>query len=166
MDLQQGAEHNTMDISGQADGSNQKGRMTSTSEGTLTNMVVAGKMYGMGDVRFWTSSGVPSAEAHRRVGKYLVKVATPTKTARTYLAESLGEFDDAAGQSTTHPATYQGEAAIKVTSTSDPGYWFAVTADPSHRPLEAHLPGADMTFSSWNAVTPFTAPPASQIYGG
>lgn len=167
-------EATTIDMAGAADGSNLQSTFT-TSEGEFTLLAVGGKYWIKGNEKYWTSSA--GADAAKAIGtKWFAVPAEEAKDmADTNLKGLLTEIFADEGMSKLESLTTEvGERTVsgvdayvlsdKVGST---GEELITTADG-----KAHLikivgpkdePG-EIAFSEWDAVKPFVAPPAAQVF--
>jgi hypothetical protein len=129
-----GTRTGTVNIAGTCDGSNARAQTTTESE-SFEVISVAGTYYVKANAAFWRATGLDTAGTD-------VTVETTTE----------------AGQ-----AAYKLVSGAR-TSASSVTLWTTVKdAIPLRVRVERPSGAIDVTFSDWNAVAPFTAPPPAQV---
>ena len=163
----------SIDLRGAVDGSNQKVTFAAPAEGTFTLLTVGGKNWVQGDKKFWTTNA-DAATATQLTGKY---VAVPASQAKDFgdtnlkglLTEMFSDKSLSALESLATAVTETDVNGIKAYVLQDKGTddgQVFVTADGKAQLLKIVGPKDDagtLTFSEWDAVPPFSAPPASQV---
>ena len=167
--LSENGESMMIDIEGATDGSNQRVRITTDREGSVTITTVDGKYYITGDWEFWAAASDP-ATANRLVDKTVV--ASPARV-RDYLDLSVGtvleEFFapenlsllDRVGSSVV--SRVDGDRTVLIGRPKEMEFW--VDAD-SRRLVKLRTTGADaseLTLDRWDEAETFRAPKASSL---
>ncbi len=162
-----------INVAGTCDGSNGKLQLT-TGLQVLEIIVVAGTFYAKANAAFWKASGQPQATIEA-IGSRYMSTADPKLAALTTkgILGALKSDIAASGKDVTvEETTMGGQAAYKLvhgarTSATPVSVWVTVKATTILRiSFEGGGSGADLTFSEWDAVAPFVAPPASQVIKG
>jgi len=166
-------EKTALDMAGTVDGSNQQATFT-TSDGEFTLLTVGGKNWIKGDAKYWTSSA--GADAAKAIGaKWLAVPASEAKDmGDTNLKGLLTEIFAEEGMSkleslTTEVAesTESGVATYVLTDKVGDTGELVVTADGKAQLIKISGPKSDpgeLAFSEWDAVKPFVAPAATQVF--
>lgn len=124
-DVTDAGEHQTIDIKGTVDGSNQDATASRGKQGTATVRTVDGTSYIKGDQQFWTNAvSAPETTAALLADKWVTapkKTATSLKslTIQALLGEAIGPeniSDAELEQATSAKTTYDGQDAYVVTS--------------------------------------------------
>lgn len=162
----------TIDIAGTRDGTNSK--MIRTLGGAKGQVLTVGdSQYVQGNAAFWNLAGMPS-DTISRVGEKYVKTATSKDNGAVSVGEAL---DSVATASFTgidmlnlkvEKSNVAGSAAYLVSERipSPEQFTMWVSADSARHLLRLRTAGTspvDLSFTEWNAVAPFTAPPSTQI---
>jgi hypothetical protein len=162
----------TIDIAGTRDGTNSK--MIRTLGGAKGQVLTVGaSQYVQGNAAFWKLTGA-SSDVIAAVGTKYVKTATSKDNAAVSVGDAL---DSLASESFTEvdmlnlkveKTDFAGSPAYLVSERSPTPEQFTmwVSADSARHLLRLRTSGAspvDLTCTEWNAVAPFTAPPADQI---
>jgi hypothetical protein len=162
-----------VEISGNRAGTNSK-MMTNTASGGLGEVLTIGdSQFVKGDAAFWKQAGVSEAVI-AKIGTKYVKTPTSTDNGAITVGDAL---DSMAGASfnlvdivnlKVDKVDLNGTVAYliseRVASSDQFKMW--VSADGASNLLKLQAGGTspvDLNFSEWNAVAPFTAPPAEQI---
>ena len=164
-----------VEMAGTRDGSNAK-VVVSQNDWTAELIMISGTTYVKGNAAYWTMAGVPAARVQAIGTKYVRTTAMDTSkmdvgammdelaTINFNLVDKLNikvEQADLAGV----PAYVMSQRVS--TSQGDLKAW--VSAEGKANLLKLIVVGGenptDLDFSDWNAVAPFTAPPADQIFG-
>lgn len=162
-----------INVAGACDGSNGKLQMTMGLQ-VVEVISVGGTYYIKANTAFWKASGASQAAIDTIGSRYL-----STTDARFAQMTTKGMLDALRTDVTTGPqdvtveeTTLGGQAAYKLvrgarTSPTSMSVWVTIkTATLLRVSYEGAASGADLTFSEWDAVTPFVAPPASQVIKG
>ncbi len=163
----------TIDIAGTVDGSNQRLVMSIGSLGKITIITSAGKIYFKADKKFWTKNA-GSAASKVLGGKWVqMSAAQASDLGDTNISSLLKEMysDDSLSVLDTlttkvETGTVAGVPAYILTDRVKKEGELDVTADGKALPLRITTTGADggtVTFSQWNTVRKFSAPPAGQV---
>jgi hypothetical protein len=163
----------SVEIIGNRDGTNSK-MTTNTAGGGLGEVLTIGaSQFVKGDAAFWKQAGV-SDPVIATIGTKYVKTPTSKDNGAITIGDAL---DSMAGASfnlvdvvnlKVDKVDLNGTAAYliseRVATTDQLKMW--VSADGASNLLKLQSAGTspvDLTFSEWNAVAPFSAPPADQI---
>lgn len=157
-----------IELSGNADGSNQRYLVQSAAAGTVEMVFVDGTAYLRGDEAFWTWRGVPGYGTEYRNVWVRMAPAEAREVCWLYLRRTVQRALDQA-----QPLT-DADPADLVTVASDDGYRVSrhaadsshleFSSDAPHRLTRVKGPATDLTFSDWGAVAPVQAP-ASFVVG-
>ncbi len=162
----------SIDLSGTADGSNQRLRLT-TKDGTITVYTVAARFYLVGDKAYWQKNAGETA-ASQLAGKYVLMSQEDASsfgafTLGALLEEMFGDTELAPLDSirtAVEPTTVNGEQVFVLTDRlSDTGR-VVVTADGKAELRSLVVGGAtpgSLVFGQWNAVPPVAVPPAKDV---
>jgi hypothetical protein len=167
-----GSSQVTVEISGNRDGSNSK--MTSTAGGGLGEVLTIGaSQYVKGDAAFWKQAGV-SSDVIAKIGTKYVKTATSTDNGAISVGDTLDSMASASFNLVdivnlkVDKVDLNGTAAYliseRVASTEQLKMW--ISADGASNLVKVSAAGGaplELSFSDWNAVAAFTAPPADQV---
>ena len=172
------------DVSGNRDGSNSK-QITTSNGPTGEVLVVDARVYFKGDATFLKAQEFPDAMITRLNGRYLGVDLSKLSTSfspkelsfMAFLDEARLLETDAAATQTVEMAELSGIPVYLVTSREASGttrFWItadgktrvlrlsgAPSASPSATPSDVTV--GEISFSEWNAVALFVAPPASQV---
>ncbi len=161
----------TLNLAGTCDGSNGRLQMAMEAQ-SLEVITVAGTYYVKANTAFWRASGASSATINAIGSRYLATTdpkiggyTVATLFAQIKAAGALGGTTDL----TVEAVTQGGQAAYKLvrgarTSASSVTVWVTVRdAVPLRVKIDDPAGAMDLTFSDWNVVAPFTAPPAAQV---
>ena len=163
----------TIDIAGTRDGTNSK--MVRTLEGASGQVLTVGAtQYVQGNAEFWKQAGVSDAVI-ATVGTKYVKTATSKDNGAISIGDALDSMATASFslvdmlnlkvEKTEVNGTAEYYVSERIPSTDQFTMW--VSADGAANLLRLRTAGTspvDLTFSEWNAVAPFTAPPADQVF--
>ena len=161
----------TVALAGTCDGTNARTQMTTEAE-SLEVITVSGTYYVKANTAFWRASGASTATINAIGSRYL---ATTDAAMGTYTVARMVSDLTSAGLATgstdvsVESTTLSGQAVYKLvrgarTSASSVTVWATVKdAVPLRVKIEDPSGGLDITFSDWNAVAPFTAPPPAQV---
>lgn len=162
-----------IDLAGAADGSNMEATF-GAKEGTFTLRAVAGKYWIKGDEKYWTTS--VGADAAKAVGaKWLAVPPGESKgmddtTLKSLLTEMFGDEDMSKLESLTTEVgtgTLSGVDTYVLTDKIGDSGQLITTADDKAQLLKIVGPKgqpSQLTFSEWDAVKPFTAPKAADVF--
>lgn len=165
----------TVDVEGNANGTNQTVFITTPSGGQAEVITVDADHWLGGDEEFWVEQTGDPAAGSGMVGKYVaISESDATElgsfTLRTMLTETFGLPEIAALEADTSPVE-EGEVdgkAVYVLGKPD-GARLWVLADGSATLVRAVGPAtapADLVFSDWGRAQTFTPPPASMVVEG
>lgn len=165
----------TVDVEGNASGSNQTVFITTPEGGQAEVITVDADHWLGGDEAFWVEQTGDPAAGRAMVGKYVaISESDATElgsfTLRTMLAETFDLPEFAALESDTSPAE-EGEVdgrAVYVLGTAG-GAQLWVLADGSAELVRAVGPKtapADLVFTDWGRAQTFTPPPPSMVVEG
>mgnify|MGYP001179299017 FL=1 len=166
-----GTRTGTVNIAGTCDGSNARAQTTTESE-SFEVISVAGTYYVKANAAFWRATGATNAEINAIGSRYMA--TTDVQMGRFTVARMVEDLkaaglDTAGTDVTVETTTEAGQAAYKLvsgarTSASSVTLWTTVKdAIPLRVRVERPSGAIDVTFSDWNAVAPFTAPPPAQV---
>ncbi|MFV0460537.1 MAG: hypothetical protein ACK5MT_17415 [Actinomycetales bacterium] len=168
--LTQAGKPMTLELAGSRDGTNQSATVT-LDGGTAQILTVDGKDYVKADRAFWESQGV--GQVADMVGsKYLTSDQrfSGDYTLGALLDEMFAsEFTAADSLNTTVEAVdLNGSPAYKLTQTEGTDsteLWVSADGQANLLRIQGIYDGGplQLSFSDWNAVAPFTAPPADQV---
>ena len=152
-------------IRGRADGTNQE-REASSAQAHITVRTVGTSSWTQGDDKFWQSIGATAHDKQAAQGKWLPLGTDSSVRADTYKGAFLTRFwaqveTDLKAPSTATHVTYAGKPAIRIQCGRT--LILIVSADAAHLPISASYDGQTWTFSQWNAVRAYQAPPPAQI---
>jgi hypothetical protein len=166
-----GARTGTVNLAGTCDGSN--ARTQTTTEGESFEVItISGTYYVKANTAFWLATGASNAQINAIGSRYL---ATTDPRMGVYTVVRMVDDLKASGLATggtdlsVESTTQGGQAAYKLvrgarTSASSVTVWTTVKdAVPLRVKVEDPSGSLDITFSDWNAVSPFTAPPPAQV---
>jgi hypothetical protein len=162
----------TIDIAGTRDGTNSRMiRTLGSAKGQV--LTVGASQYIQGNAAFWRLTGV-SSDIIATVGEKYVKTATSKDNG----AVSVGDALDSMATASFTDVDMLNLKVEKTDVAGSPAYLVSeripspeqftmwVSADSARHLLRLRTSGAspvDLTFSDWNAVVPFTAPPPAQV---
>ncbi|MFC7490787.1 MULTISPECIES: hypothetical protein [unclassified Knoellia] len=168
-------EKTSIDLSGTTDGKNQEASVTIGADGTATVRTVAGKYWVKGDSTFWTKSTGDAAAADAIGAKWIELPPEEAKgmadtTVSTLLKElfedsDLGKLE--AVLTSVKESTLDGAKVYVVTDKVADNGSLVTSADGKNRLLKLTGPKdepGELTFTEWDAVAPFAAPPAAEIF--
>lgn len=172
--LSQGGKAMSIDISGTRDGSNQTALVT-LDGGTATVLTVGGKDYVKADKTFWTAQGL--GQVSDMVGdKYLTSASMGNSMSAEFNIGKLldemfaTEFTTIDSLNTNvEKADLDGVAAYKMTERvggdDNTEIWVSADGQAHLLKITGMYENAPMTltFSDWNTVPQFPAPPADQV---
>jgi hypothetical protein len=161
-----------IDVSGLANGSNQKVFLTTPDGGTAEVLTIGDDYWIGGDEAYWAEATGDAATAAAFVGKYApITESDATElgsfTLRTILTDLFGLPELALLESNTGPATVtevDGRPAYLLGAKGGPRLW--VAADGSGtllRAVGAKSEPLDLSFSDWDRAGTFTEPPPSKV---
>lgn len=166
----EGEESMTLDITGRADGSNQRAKIARDAGGTLTLLTVKGKYYASGDWDFWAAATDPKT-ADQLVGK---QVRVPETKAMSFSDVTLGRLLDErfAAESLSLVETFG--SSVTVRHANDKDFWVLSLADAEIwvDPATEHLikivrsgeeNPAELTFDGWDDVPKHKAPSSVKV---
>lgn len=165
----------TVDVEGNANGSNQTVFITTPSGGQAEVITVGADHWLGGDEEFWVEQTGDPAAGSGMVGKYVaISESDATElgsfTLRTMLTETFGLPEIAALETDTSPveeSEVDGKAVYILGKADGARLW--VLADGSATLVRAVGPStapADLVFSDWGRAQTFTPPPASMVVEG
>ncbi|WP_353951616.1 hypothetical protein V6K52_18630 [Knoellia sp. S7-12] len=166
-------ESTAIDIAGSVDGANQQATI-STPQGEVTMLTVGGKFWIKGDRKYWTES--IDADAAKAIGaKWLVVPPAEVKdmgdtTIKNLLTEmyadaSMSKLESVA--TAVNESTVAGVPAYVLTDKIGGNGEIFMTADGKAQLIKLVGPKdepGELAFTEWNAVKPFAAPAAAQIF--
>jgi len=161
-----------IDVSGLANGSNQKVFITTPDGGTAEVLTIGEDYWIGGDEAYWVEATGDPKNAGAFVGKYApITESDATElgsfTLRTILTHLFGLPELALLESNTGPATVtevDGRPAYLLGAKGGPRLW--VAADGSGtllRAVGAKSEPLDLVFSEWDRAGTFTEPPPSKV---
>lgn len=161
-----------LEIAGTRDGTNSWTRFT--ANGALVEVIMLPDAhYTRGNAAFWKTGGL-SDEKISMIGTKYVKVATNKAAGTKSIGDEIDVVTKAAGAATdiapftVESTTLNGTSAYLLSRSliiTDQKIWLA--ADAGHDLLRFQQTGTnsiDLTFSEWDAVAAWTAPPADLVY--
>lgn len=163
----------TIDIAGTRDGSNSK--MIRTLGGAKGQVLTVGaSQYVQGNAEFWKLAGV-SSDVIASVGTKYVKTATSKDNGAVSVGDALDSMATASFSIVdmlnlkVEKTDFDGTAAYLVSERVPTPDQFTmwVSVDSAVNLLRLRTAGTspvDLTFTEWNAVAPFTTPPADQVF--
>lgn len=160
----------TVNAAGACDGSNDKVQLDIGPQ-SLEVITISGTHYVKANAAFWKTAGASQATINAIGSKYVASKDSSfdETTTKGLLAELKRDSTAGADDLTVEETTLAGQAAYKLvrgarTSASSVTVWASVTTNTLLKvKVEMPTSGAEVTFSEWGSVTPFTAPPASQV---
>lgn len=166
-----GTRTGTVNLAGTCDGSNARAQTTTEAE-SFEVISISGTYYVKANTAFWLATGASSAQINAIGSRYLATTDarmgeyTVAKLVADLKSSGLAEGStDLSVESTTQG----GQAAYKLvrgarTSATSVTVWTTVKdAVPLRVKIDGPSGSLDVTFSDWNAVAPFTAPPPAQV---
>ena len=161
-----------IDVSGLANGSNQKVFITTPDGGTAEVLTIGDDYWIGGDDAYWLEATGDAKTAATLVGKYAPITESDASelgsfTLRTILTDLFGLPDLALLESNTGPASVtevDGRPAYLLGGKGGPRLW--VAADGSGtllRAVGAKSEPLDLSFSEWDRAGTFTEPPPSKV---
>jgi outer membrane lipoprotein-sorting protein len=166
-----GTRTGTVNLAGACDGSNARAQTTTEGE-SFEVITISGTYYVKANTAFWLATGASNAQINAIGSRYL---ATTDPRMGDYTVAKLVDGLKASGlvaastDLSVESTTQGGQAAYKLvrgarTSASSVTVWTTVKdAVPLRVKVEDPSGSLDITFSDWNAVSPFTAPPPAQV---
>ncbi|HYN67019.1 MAG TPA: hypothetical protein VES93_09025 [Ornithinibacter sp.] len=161
-----------IDVSGLANGSNQKVFITTPDGGTAEVLTIGDSYWIGGDEAYWAEATGDATAAKSLVGKYApITESDATELGSFRLRDILTDLFELPElgvlESNTGPARrteVDGRAVYVLGREGGPRLW--VAADGSGtllRAVGAKSEPTDLTFSDWDRARTFTAPPASKL---
>ncbi len=140
---------------------------TATLNGSVINLdVIGGNAYFKAPQSFWTAEGAPSDTASQLAGVW-VEAPAGSSTASSF--SGISSFTDVASTLKNHgtlsaggTGEVDGQAVVFVKDTTNAGTLAVATSGPAYPVQLSQTSGSAtgvLTYSNWNAVPAFTAPP-------
>lgn len=161
----------TVTLAGTCDGTNARTQMTTEAE-SLEVITVSGTYYVKANTAFWRASGASNATINAIGSRYLA--TTDAEMGMYTVARMVADLTSAGLTAesidvSVELTTQGGQAAYKLvrgarTSASSVTVWTTLQdAVPLRVKVDDPSGALDITFSDWNTVAPFTAPPPAQV---
>ncbi|AKU18400.1 hypothetical protein [Luteipulveratus mongoliensis] len=163
-----GGEITRLDVRGRTDGANQEATVNSSLAGICTTRTAGRGRFVKGDYTFWSKN---HADRAREVaGKWAPETdegaRKPEVVTLRFVINSLETLYASTPMSSSTmsvtPVTYASQQALRVAA-RDPAanLSITVTATPDHLPLQVISPSVRVTYSEWNTVPAYAAPPVA-----
>ncbi|AKU18401.1 hypothetical protein [Luteipulveratus mongoliensis] len=160
-----------VDLRGQVQGKNQQATVKTQDDGTVSILTLGSDNYIKGDRTYWTKQNAPAATVALLTDKWVKAPANKSSsfekfTLKSLLASTTKSFDSSEINSVNTSVTeltLAGQSALKLaprlaTKSSS----ITVTADAKNLPLQVVSDSGTVTYSEWDVVPMYAAPPASQ----